>query len=192
MRHLALIVAAGLLACTSSKNYGGAVSGLMDNHCFLLADGGFPGGALVIQPTSTASCYPDAGAGVNDGGSSYGPTMYNYGGNDDDCKYLLSWSSTPIAQGEDVTLTVAVVNTVDGTPATGANTYAEVFLPAQNHISPSTNPPVSEVQPGVYTIGPVVFDMSGTWTVRFHFYENCVDLLPDSPHGHAAYFVNVP
>jgi hypothetical protein len=28
--------------------------------------------------------------------------------------------------------------------------------------------------------------------VRFHFYEDCLDLLPDSPHGHAAYFIDVP
>jgi hypothetical protein len=190
MRNLALIVATGMLACSSSKNYGGAMAGPMDNHCFLLPDGGFPGGSVTAQPTSTAACYADAGAGT--GGAGYGPTMFNYGGADDDCKYLLSWSSTPIGQGEDVTLTVAVVNMVDGTPATGAYTYAEVFLPSENHISPSTNPPVTEMQPGVYTIGPVLFDMSGTWTIRFHFYENCVDLLPDSPHGHAAYFVNVP
>jgi hypothetical protein len=45
---------------------------------------------------------------------------------------------------------------------------------------------------GAYTIGPVVFDQPGLWTIRFHLHENCADLLPDSPHGHAAYYINVP
>jgi hypothetical protein len=166
--------------------------GAVDNHCFQLPDGGFPGGPMAVQPTSVASCHPDGGGSIADAGASYGPTMYNTGGNDDDCKYVVNWSATPIAEEEDVTFTVAVVNTLDGTPATGANTYAEVYLPAQNHISPSTNPPVTEGPPGVYTVGPVIFDLPGQWTVRFHFYEDCLDLLPDSPHGHAAYFVNVP
>lgn len=190
MRSLLLAVAASLLACSSSKNYGGPVFGAVDNHCFQLADGGFPGGPMFAQPTSAASCHPDGGG---DGGvASYGDTRFNSGGNDDDCKYLLTWSVTPVAQQEDVTFTVAVVNAVDGTPATGAYTYAEVYLAAQNHLSPSVNPPVAENSPGVYTVGPVLFDQPGQWTVRFHFYEDCLDLLPDSPHGHAAYFVNVP
>ena len=32
----------------------------------------------------------------------------------------------------------------------------------------------------------------GKWTVRFHFNEICCDVNSDSPHGHAAFFVNVP
>jgi hypothetical protein len=191
MRISLLMLSASLLACSSSKNYGGPMAGSVDNHCFLLPDGGFPGGPMFAQPTSAAACHPDGGAG--DGGAAdYGPTRYNSGGNDDDCKYVLNWSATPIAQEEDVLFTVAVVNAVDGTPATGANTYAEVFLLSQNHISPSTNPPVAEIAPGVYTVGPVLFDLPGQWTVRFHFYEDCLDLADESPHGHAAYFVNVP
>jgi hypothetical protein len=192
MRTLFPLLLAGLLACSSSKNYGGPVAGPVDNHCFQLPDGGWPGGPMFAQPTSAAACHPDGG-GLDDAGlASYGDTMFNSGGNDDDCKYVLSWSATPIAQEENVFFSVAVVNAVDGTPATGANAYAEVFLPSQNHISPSTNPPVTESSPGVYAIGPVIFDLPGQWTVRFHFYQDCLDLLADSPHGHAAYFVNVP
>jgi hypothetical protein len=190
---LPLLACALLFACSSAKNYGGPVLGDVDNHCFQLPDGGSPGGPMVVQPTSTASCHPDAGgydAGILGGG--FGPTRYNTGSNDDDCKYVITWSSTPIAQEEDVVFTVTLINTTDGTPATGANTYAEVVLPDQNHLSPTTQPPVTETKPGVYSVGPVIFDRSGKWMVRFHFHEDCLDLLPDSPHGHAAYFVNVP
>jgi len=186
-------------ATGGSAQLGGPVLGIVDNHCWAP---GAPDGGLTFQAQAVqaSSCYvvdgglaydEDAGAGV-DGGSAYGPTQWNASSNDDDCKYVVTWSATPIAQQKDVTFTVAVVNAADGTPATGAYTYAEVFLPKENHLSPSTNPPVAESSPGLYTIGPVIFDLSGLWTVRFHFYENCLDLLPDSPHGHAAYFVNVP
>jgi hypothetical protein len=37
----------------------------------------------------------------------------------------------------------------------------------------------------------VRFDASGKWTVRFHFSADCADAV-DSPHGHVAFFVNVP
>jgi hypothetical protein len=41
-------------------------------------------------------------------------------------------------------------------------------------------------------VGPIVFDQPGKWVVRFHFFENCDDLVEDSPHGHAAFYVQVP
>jgi len=193
MKYASILCAVVLCGCSSSKNYGGPVSGQVDNHCFQLSDGGFPGGPMAVQPTSQASCHPDAG-GYDAGalGTGFGPTRWNTGSNDDDCKYVVTWSSTPVAEEEDVTFTVTVITTLDGTPASGANTYAEVYLPAQNHLSPTLNPPVTETSPGVYSVGPVRFDLPGQWTVRFHFYEECLDLLPDSPHGHAAYFLNVP
>jgi hypothetical protein len=59
------------------------------------------------------------------------------------------------------------------------------------HPSPSTGS-TTETSPGVYQIGPIVFDQPGQWTVRFHLYGSCFDLAPDSPHGHAAFFVQVP
>ena len=49
----------------------------------------------------------------------------------------------------------------------------------------------TETSPGTYTYGPIRFDASGKWTVRFHLYEDCVD-GDTSPHGHAAFFVTVP
>jgi hypothetical protein len=142
-------------------------------------------------------CTPDcsfADGGPDGCDPQYGDTMYNNSGNDDDCKYQTAWWSTPIMKNGNTTFYFTALHTVDGTPATHANVYAEVYLPSANHLSPSANPPVEETPAGsgVYTIGPVVFDQSGMWTVRFHLNEDCVDLLPDSPHGHAAYYVNVP
>ena len=175
-------------ACSPGPS-GGPVAGPVDNHCFVLPDGGFPGGPLAAQPTRDASCHPtnvDGGTAV--GG--YGPTNYNASAGDDDCKYLVGFSSTPIRQNENVTFTVSVVRATDGTPVAGANTYVEAFT--ANHPPPNTNPVTAEVSPGVYTIGPVQFDRSGQWTVRFHFHGECDDLTADSPHGHAAFFVSVP
>jgi hypothetical protein len=124
----------------------------------------------------------------------YGATLYNTAGTDDDCKYQTSWSSTPIMENANTTFFFTAIHTADGTPASGANVYAEVFLPSANHLSPTANPPAVETPPGsgVYTIGPVVFDQPGQWTVRFHLHQECRDFLPNSPHGHAAYYVNVP
>jgi hypothetical protein len=48
------------------------------------------------------------------------------------------------------------------------------------------------VAPGVYVVGPVVFDKSGDWVFRFHFNEECLDVSPESPHGHAAFHITVP
>jgi hypothetical protein len=33
--------------------------------------------------------------------------------------------------------------------------------------------------------------MPGKWSVRFHIREDCLDGA-DSPHGHGAFFINVP
>ena len=52
--------------------------------------------------------------------------------------------------------------------------------------------PSPEIAPGTYVVGPIVFPRSGRWVFRFHFDENCLDLAPDSPHGHAAFWVDVP
>ncbi len=173
---------------------GGPVTGAVDSHC-----------AAVTQPVSAASCHPtvDAGAGADaGGGAQYGDAEYNAEGDDDDCKYHVKWSSTPVRLGADVTFTVSVT-TKNGTPAPtrpvpgegagGLNTVrAEVFL-TDTHPAPNTKQTSPETATqGTYTVGPIRFDAAGKWTVRFHFHESCEDLLPDSPHGHAAFFVQVP
>ena len=99
--------------------------------------------------------------------------------------------------------TVTLTNAVDGTPVTGIpqGVLIEAFIPTDldascdnksTHPSPSTGP-LTETSPGsgIYS-GPIIFDAPGEWTVRFHIHEECADLLPTSPHGHAAFHVTVP
>ena len=103
---------------------------------------------MLAQPTSAASCRPMLGGGTPDAGTDYGATMYNTGGNDDDCKYVVNWSATPIAPEEDVTFTVAVVNTVDRHRRRGRIPMPRSICPLRTTSSPSTNPPVTESTPG--------------------------------------------
>jgi hypothetical protein len=204
---------AALVACSSDNKSdagpscamsGGAVTGPQDNHC-----------GTMVQPTSMTSCHPDVAVGGDDGGGggdagggddagavdagdigncgndAYGPTMYNQSGADDDCKYDVSWTSTPVCVGVPVTFTVKATNRTDHSPLTGAAPQWDVGLQC-NHVSPTVATDGTETSPGTYTLPPVVFDKSGKWVVRFHFYENCEDLLPTSPHGHAAFWLQVP
>jgi hypothetical protein len=125
--------------------------------------------------------------------------MYNTSGDDDDCKYSVSYTSTPICENNG-TYFVVTANylTRNGAPLTGASTFAELCLsdthpaPALDSRPPQGSQQVVEGPPGTYTIGPVEFDAPGDWTVRFHFNEVCCDVAPSSPHGHAAFHVTVP
>lgn len=150
------------------------------------------GGALLAAPT------PDAGAGdagAADAGpidtSDYGPTMYGAAGNDDDCKYYLSWTATPITVGGDTYFTVTAIRLADMMPATCAGLRPDVSLSVAVGV-PTPPHPSTEIAPGVYKVGPIKFSQAGVWTVRFHLFEECGDSQEDSPHGHAAFFVKVP
>jgi hypothetical protein len=205
MLFAATLPIVGLVAaCSSSSNNndagascstsGGPVSGAADTHCAAV-----DGGAPIVQPVSASSCFVDAAAptdaAADDGGTPdnpYGPTLIGAEGDDDDCKYHVKWTASPICTGADVTFTVSVTVKATGKPMTGAPVNPEVFL-SETHPAPSSHPTSNETQTaGTYTVGPVRFDKSGNWTVRFHFNEQCSDLSPDSPHGHAAFFVSVP
>jgi hypothetical protein len=134
--------------------------------------------------------------GENGGG--YGGTMVGTEGDDDDCKYHVSYTVSPLCENSGTYFVVtASYLTRNGAPLTGASPFAELCL---NNTHPGPNidssPPEGQQQvvegpPGTYTIGPVQFDAPGKWTVRFHFNEFCCD-ADGSPHGHAAFFVNVP
>lgn len=190
---------------------GAAAMGPADTHCDA------PDGGKIVQVTTQAGCYADAGAasgddggsadagGGDDGGASadagdigncgqpaYGPTMYGQSGSDDDCKYDVSWTSTPICENQNVFFTVSVKKRTDGSPLTGANVTPDVVLDCSHSIPNNPNPSSPETSPGTYTVGPIVFDKPGKWVVRFHMFENCSDLADDSPHGHAAFYVQVP
>ena len=176
--------AAMVIACGSSNRgpAGGPVAGAMDTHC-TLADGG-----VQAQPINQASCQ------VIDGGApagSYGPTLFNSEADDDDCKYHVKFTSTAVYENTDVTFNVVATQKADGGPATGSNVVAEVYLNS-THPAPNSNQKAVESPPGTFAVGPVRFDAPGQWTVRFHLHEDCADVLPDSPHGHIAFYLNVP
>ena len=165
-------------ACSSSSGAdagqtGGPVTGQADTHCQA------PDGAMNQQPTSQAACNPDLGTAdlSGSGGATYGGTLYNAEGNDDDCKYHVKFTVSAVRQNQDVTFTVTPTSRVDGKPVTGAQIRAEVFL-SDTHPAPNAATKTTE-QSGVYTIGPVHFDAAGRWTVRFHLFEDCADVAGD-------------
>jgi hypothetical protein len=182
------------------------VIGPPDDHC-KASDGGLtvqtigtcdvPSASLI--PANAASCSvtftSGSGSGADGGVTStdYGPTMYGSAGNDDDCKYYLSWTATPITENTDTFFTVTAIRLADMKPATCAGIRPDVSLkdnPTVGAIPPPN--PSPEIAPGVYKVGPTKFTQAGIWEVRFHLFENCSDSQQDSPHGHAAFFVQVP
>jgi hypothetical protein len=182
------VVVGGSTSALSAADDGGADA----------ADGALEGSAGDGGNTTVGGSASDAGASDGgDGGSAcgatadYGCTMYNAEGDDDDCKYHVSWKSTAVKENAGVTFYVTATRRADGQPATGADVQLEVYLNPY-HPTPSLNIPNTESPGGNYKVGPVVFDAAGTWTVRFHFYEMCSDVPDDSPHGHAAFYVAVP
>jgi hypothetical protein len=222
-----ILSAAALVAlgCSSSNSGTGAtapvgeVIGPPDNHCSN-GDGGLTvqniGVCVVIDPTRvpapSSTCEVtfdlDAGAAASgdldaavpaDAGpnTGYGPTMYGSAGNDDDCKYYVSWISTPIVEKADTYFTLTAIRLQDMAPATCAGVIPDVSLDNPDggfslHGLPAPPNPSPEIAPGIYKVGPIRFDEPGTWTVRFHLFEECSDNLDDSPHGHAAFYVKVP
>jgi len=69
----------------------------------------------------------------------------------------------------------------------------EVYLADDlTHISPSNDITSEETSPGVYEVGPVVFDRAGRWVIRFHYFDTCSELPVDSPHSHASFYIDVP
>jgi hypothetical protein len=187
----------GVSSCASP---GAAATGPADNHCGSTVTTVNP--AVCNQTGDDAGSGDDGGATGDDGGSvdsgypcapppGFGATMYGTSGADDDCKYDVSWVSDPICENQNVYFTVTVTYRSDHTPVTGANAQPDVTLDCTHIIPnhPADNSP--EISPGVYKVGPIVFDQAGRWVFRFHFFETCYD-APASPHGHAAFYVDVP
>ncbi|MEA2749814.1 MAG: hypothetical protein QOI41_3957 [Myxococcales bacterium] len=171
-----------------------AVTGAADTHC-----------AGKLTEVSQAACHAtpaaedagtadDAGHTDTDSGApaavDYGPTQNGSEGEDDDCKYHVKWQSTAVTQNSDVTFQIVATVRKDNSALAGAEPFAEIFL-NETHPAPNTKVVTTETSPGTYTIGPVRFDASGNWNVRFHFNDQCTD-SEESPHGHAAFFVKVP
>ena len=163
---------------------GGTVTGAMDRHCY--DDGGAMFG--MVDP---AQCTVDAGPST---GPQFGDTMFNSSGNDDDCKYFVSFviSTGGICKNNGTFFTVTLKDATTMAPIHGAtNVRPEVFNTATMAPVSTASSMTTETSNGVYKIGPVTFTASGDYTIRFHFYENCTD-TPTSPHGHAAFFLHIP
>lgn len=205
-----LVATSLVIACSSSDSTAtptgpqsttAAVTGAPDTHC-----SGKP--VVAVDP---AACHPadagdgrehghdagaeagaDAGAapGEVDEANEYGATRFGSEGDDDECKYHVAWTSSPVAQNSDVTLQIVASHRADSSPVVGAEPYSDIFLDA-THPGPTTDVKTVETSPGHYTVGPVLFDKAGKWNVRFHFSAGCAD-GDESPHGHVAFFVNVP
>jgi len=216
-------------SCSSSDDgntpvgpVGGAVSGAPDDHCEGLPDGESDPAACLGSGSGAAGAGDEAAGGApGDEGhpaeagatgtpdcnlahdADYGETHFNASSADDDCKYQVSWTSTPIRKGEAVTFTVTMKSKATGAPleriasqepTAGALSRVEPYIPCDpTHLPPVADlrASIKETAPGVFSVGPIVFDRSARWAVRFHIYEECVD-SESSPHGHVAFFVDVP
>jgi hypothetical protein len=195
------------------------VAGAADTHCGTDVVTVDPNVCVAGDPSEAGADggAGEADAGEAAGGD-YGATLYGSEGDDDDCKYHVKWSAAsgapataskggltlhalrPLhggeehgasggADGGDVTFTVTLTNKADGTPVTGAPIDVEAFQ-SDTHPAPNTDQVSKEISPGTYTVGPVRFDVSGQWTVRFHIHDDCDD-SETSPHGHAAFFMQI-
>jgi hypothetical protein len=169
-------------ACASP---GGPATGPADLHCE--GDSG-----RIVQ--ATGKCVTgavDAGSG---GGGAEETLPGPWGGTsaaDDDCKYDVNYTVTPICENQDVTFTITLKSRVDQTLVKGAEPDLEVLDP--NGIPAAEgNQHFTEKSDGVYEVTGIRFNKKGKWTVRFHFFETCSDTPEDSPHGHAAFFIDVP
>jgi hypothetical protein len=165
-------------ACVGGE---GAVAGPADTHCG-------PGDTQAI-----GACVPSADLPEGDEEEEHA-ILSGREADDDDCKYHVRFENTCVAVNDPVTFTLSLTRKIDGDPGTGTDPrYPEIYL-ADNvsHISPSNDITAREGPNGTYAIGPIIFDVPGRWVIRFHYFEDCSDVPEDSPHGHAAFYIDVP
>ena len=172
----------------------GAVAGENENHCV-------ESGAAVENPIGacmTSVPLDDEAEEDHDEGEAEEedehPILFGREADDDNCKYHVRFDNTCVALNEPVTFTLQLTRLFDDQPGTGTEpAYPEIFLADDvTHISPSNDITASEGPAGTYAIGPVLFDRSGRWVVRFHYFENCSEIPEDTPHSHVAFYIDVP
>jgi hypothetical protein len=182
---------------------GAATPGPADDHCAT----GAPDGGPVVEEV-TQGCKLDAAPPGDDGGLTcpYGTTNYGMEADDDDCKYHVAWTSTPICETPGASyFTIHATYKSNRMPLTGAAPTVEVFvtsppdcgagLPVCDTCTPHPGPMYAvhlvESSPAGTYVAPVEFDQPGIWTLRFHFFDGCDD-TPNTLHGHVAFHVTVP
>jgi hypothetical protein len=158
---------------------GGPVAGENENHCI------GAGGMQIANTIGMCAATGEAEGGEEE--EEEHETLFGREADDDECKYHVSFN-------QPVTFTLSLTRLFDGQPGTGTvPAYPEIHLADdETHISPSNNITAQEGPAGTYEIGPVIFDRSGRWVVRFHYFEDCSELPEDSPHSHVAFYIDVP
>ena len=157
-------------------------SGIGD-HC--VVDGGIIKHAADVCPTT-----PGDAASAGDGGEEmYPPAHSGTVADDDECKYHVVYGVSPCQPDGVFTLNLTLTSRVTGMPVTGAMPSIEADL--DGHPLPNPAPVATEVGMGEYKISGVRFDMEGAWTVRFHFFEMCLETDENTKHGHVAFTVIV-
>jgi hypothetical protein len=195
---LASVAALGV-ACSDDDGGGGgeciggegAVAGAADDHC--VAEDG-TAITQVIGICVTGGEAAEEGEEHEHDEAEEHPILTGREADDDDCKYHVRFENTCVARDEPVTFTLSLTRKFDGMPGAGTMpAYPEVFLADDpSIISLSNDITAREGPPGTYEIGPIVFHQSGRWVIRFHYFETCSDLPEDSPHGHVAFYIDVP
>jgi hypothetical protein len=169
----------------------GAVAGTNDNHC--IDDAGAQIANTIGVCATGAGEEKEKDEEVEEEEEEHA-ILFGREADDDNCKYHVRFDNTCVAVNEPVTFTLSLTRLFDGAPGAGTvPSNVEVFMADDvSHISPSNNTTAREGAPGTYQIGPVVFDSTGRWVVRFHYFDNCSELPPDSPHSHVAFYIDVP
>jgi hypothetical protein len=197
---LLISVAAGF-ACSSSSPATvdggvGVVTGAIDNHCSAVEPIVVKQSSCTLSPDAGTPSESDAGASDDAAPEPEAAINYNAEADDDDCKYHVKFSSTPVLTNQNVTFDVTLTKLAENNaPAVNADlVIAGVLANDDFHPIPNSGQKATETPAGSgkYVVGPVKFDASGRWKITFHFYETCFDLAEDSPHGHATFFYDVP
>ena len=158
---------------------GGPVVGEADDHCAGVTP-------VVVNPASCTATPPADGAPAEEN-----PIHYNAESDDDDCKYHLSFTATPVRVNQNVTFKVTVTELAGAKgPVTGGAVELAGTLDDAVPIA-NTEPKTTEAPPGTYTISPIKFPQAGRWVIKYHLFEDCKD-VEDSPHGHASFYIDVP
>lgn len=169
----------------------GTVAGTNDDHCI---DASGAQIANLIGACSTSAGEEGEDHEHEEGEEEEHPVLFGREADDDNCKYHVRFENSCIAVNLPVTFTLSLTRLFDGAPGAGTvPSNPEIFLADDlGHISPSNDITATEGPSGTYAIGPVVFDRSGRWVVRFHYFDNCREAPPDSPHSHVAFYIDVP
>jgi hypothetical protein len=159
------------------------MSSEIGDHC--VADGG----AVIKTPADECLTTPGDAAAAGDGGEEDYPGPHSgTTSDDDDCKYDVSYG-VACEPGGLSTFTVSLKSRVTGMGVPGANPSIEASFDDTPHPLPNTPKPVTtDLGMGNYKIAGVPLDKEGGWTVRFHFFEQCLE-SENTKHGHVAFTV---